>query len=1434
MFVELDRSFRALADDPTIAASDDTPLIPTHESRKWSDLLKLPRVVVLSEAGSGKTEEIRHTVQRLRQEGKPAFFLRLEHIPTEFETAFEEGTYEEFERWERSGQEGWLLLDSIDEARLRDPRDFAAAVRILAGRLKFAMSQAHILLTGRTAAWRPLSDLELCARHFPYANPDREQESSDEDSDEQRDLRTRIARNRTTGSGVFTVVALDDLTVGQVRLFAEARQVPEVDRLLEELERADGWSFTTRPLDLEELLEFWSSKRRLGSRLELLRASVERRLREPDQNRDEVRPLSADKARVGARLLAAACTLTQLQTIAVPDRGQTVRGLRVEALLGDWSAGERATLLQRPLFDEEIYGTVRFHHRSVREYLAAEWFSGLLLRNTSRLGIERLFFREQYGVEVVPPGMRPVLSWLAILDHQVQEKASKLVPDVLLSGGDPSQLSLTTRQGILRETCTYLASGAPRHLDDYAAIQRFAAADLADDIKRLLEAYKDEESQVFLLRMVWQGRLAGAIAQAIAVALSPAAGPYARRVAVRAVHATGSEADLVRIRTAVLTEPKGLDRAVVAELLEFAPATAETVDWLGETLTSSADLGRYQADHFREAICEFVGRLDVGNLPRVVDLFNRFLERRPVLERGDCDISTRYSWLLKPAALAVQRLLLARDSAALGSATLAVLHKLPTAREYDLANLDSRDDLQIEPLTKGWADLKFALFWFTVRYSRRRLERRGQKLTDWWGAGMWRSYVSFEPQDFERALDEVTSRKSLDDKLVAMSLAFKLYVESGRRPDHRRRLRAACAGHQQLGERLDSYLRPPRQSPENAKYRRMNAEWTRRSKARAATVRRNEEKWRQYLQENVTRLRDPGLKPDAVTNAQYYLHERMRSKAKGSSVWSNGKWRSLVLEFGVEVAEAFRDGAVAYWKKYRPFLISEGAAVGTTPFSVIFGLTGLFIDSTETEGWAESLTDSDVELVFRYAMHELNGFPPWFPRVFALHPALVRDLALTEVAYELSTERADKDNHYLIYDINWSGEWLWDSVAPQLMVWLSAADSKNLRNLQHLLNIIQGSSASDSDIALLARSRAPVAEELGHIAQWYAVWTGVAPGDAIPALEARLDVLASDTARVEVVMAYLAELVGSRRGEVSRVRRAYCTVPYLKTLYLLAHRYICRRDDIDRANGGVYSPGPRDHAQDAREHLLSLLRALPGKEAYAALTAIALTHPDETLRPFIAAYAKSKAELESAHIPWTESQVREFNDEHERTPSNHRDLFELAVVRLLDLKADLEEGDSSDAPMLARVGLEVEIRAYIGNWLRNFASGRYAVPQEEELADAKRPDLRVHGIWFDAPVPVELKLADNWTGPELFERLEVQLCGDYLRDPRSTCGVYLLVYRGEKPSWRPPGMSQDVNFEALVDALQARWLAVSPVLPNVEDVRVVGIDLTKRLQPRCG
>ncbi len=277
------------------------------------------------------------------------------------------------------------------------------------------------------------------------------------------------------------------------------------------------------------------------------------------------------------------------------------------------------------------------------------------------------------------------------------------------------------------------------------------------------------------------------------------------------------------------------------------------------------------------------------------------------------------------------------------------------------------------------------------------------------------------------------------------------------------------------------------------------------------------------------------------------------------------------------------------------------------------------------------------------------------------------------------------------------------------------------------------------------------------------------------------------------------------------------------------HKHIRRNEDIDRVGKGVFSPGLRDNAQDARDSLFTLLNKIPGKEAFLALEEISRVHPEESARSWFVLHAKTKAQQDADIRPWAPSQVQEFQDKLERTPSNHRELAELGIMRLLDLKDDLENGDTSIAQILQKVTQETEMRTFIGRELREKASGRYSIPQEEELADAKKPDLRFLGSGFDGPVPVELKLADKLTGPALFERMENQLCGDYLRDNRSSRGLFVLVYGGKKKGWDVPGASNRVDFEGLVVSLRAYWEQISSKFVGVEEITVIGVDLTKRL-----
>ncbi len=304
-------------------------------------------------------------------------------------------------------------------------------------------------------------------------------------------------------------------------------------------------------------------------------------------------------------------------------------------------------------------------------------------------------------------------------------------------------------------------------------------------------------------------------------------------------------------------------------------------------------------------------------------------------------------------------------------------------------------------------------------------------------------------------------------------------------------------------------------------------------------------------------------------------------------------------------------------------------------------------------------------------------------------------------------------------------------------------------------------------------------------------------------------------------------LTGGRRSG-SNTRENFKTPEYLKKLYLLMHEHIKVEEDINRVSNKVYSPGLRDDAQDARSGLFSILNDISGKESFLALVELSKAHPVESSRSWVMHNARKRAETDADISAWTEGKFLEFVKSLESTPSNHRELFDLALQRLLDLKYNLEEGDASNASILVDVKKETLIRNFIAGWCRDSSAGRYVVPQEEELADAKKPDCRFLSSLFDAPVPMELKLADNWSGPKLFERLENQLCGDYLRDDRSNRGVYLLINRGKKTScWKIPNGKNSANFFELLEALENHWKEISQNYPKIEEIKVIGIQVVR-------
>ena len=159
----------------------------------------------------------------------------------------------------------------------------------------------------------------------------------------------------------------------------------------------------------------------------------------------------------------------------------------------------------------------------------------------------------------------------------------------------------------------------------------------------------------------------------------------------------------------------------------------------------------------------------------------------------------------------------------------------------------------------------------------------------------------------------------------------------------------------------------------------------------------------------------------------------------------------------------------------------------------------------------------------------------------------------------------------------------------------------------------------------------------------------------------------------------------------------------------------------------------------------------------------------------------------------------------------------------------MEQGDASVAALLKRAKDEPEVRVYFTDELQKASNGLYSVVPEEEMADKKKPDLKFHAMTVESTVPVELKIADNWSLSDLKGQIRNQLVGQYLRAEKTRYGVFLLVYKGTRSFWEDRSAEQRTDsFDDLCRLLQQEADSPQKHDVEVEEIRVVWIDLTKR------
>ena len=1386
-YVELDRRFVRRAEDQDISP-DFADWLIEHEPEgervyDWGRLLEHGRVVILGEAGSGKTWELQARAELLRDENKDAFFLPIERIgPGSWP---EMRRRERFEQWLASSTEAYFFLDAVDEAELRNKK-LENALEHLEELLGDAWTRARLILSSRVSDWLPYTHKTVVERLPPA-----------------RAGVSALAASNPLGRDLL-VVQLSPLSTRQIALLAPRYGVTDTDKFIQAIRTANAGIFAGRPGDLERLARHWLRHGKLGTLTELIESDVQEKLREAKPRRPERRNLAVTDARKDIEDLAAAALLCKRSMFSVHDEKPTFEShddaLDPVQILRERSSEHIATLLDRPLFDPATYGRVQFHHRSIYEYLAARWLERLLRAGCSRASIERLLINEADGQRVIIPSMAPVAAWVAGLADEIRDSVRDCAPEVLIEHGDPELIPLPVRETLLRQ----LAQQCQREEEfwdyfDPASLRRFVHSDLASVICELLADPELPDRFCMLLFSLMQlGRIAAGAEAALRFAIDETRAKEVRASAIYALSEIGSNLHVDALASYAAELRKGPPR-VTAALCTLLFRRRRDVNELLSILTRAGQqpllttnsLAVLMEDLIHESMCAEDALLFAEHVAELLD---------GDAKRKD-DIAAERRWLLALLKYVLEKII---DQS---SSETFPLERMRPVISF-LCTTDSNDarKFEIHGILKRHAWLRRLLFWEAVAVEREGKPRMSRYYDLPWNA---KQLLGLSIEDVSWLLKDARESAEILNQLLAVDTAFRLspLEDLGR-------LEAAVRDNEILSRRYNRSLARATAHPNNqgSLYK---AQYRLSALAAARRLERAREENRQAL---LTRIQ--GIREGQDMEALRWLRDQME---RSNSRWGLADWRSLVVNVGQDVAEAARDGWPRYWRTHWPVLPCECTS-NATPFSIIVGLTGLAIDFAEG---LEPLTleAEQARIAVRYALHEINGLPDWFEKLAESWPAETREVFALALASE--SKRDPEQQAY-------RGAWnqlgslpisVRRIVAPAVLDQLTTAPPQQGESLRCALGALVDTEEYDDARLVEAGARHIQAPNLEpeSAALWWTTWLRMQPMAALQYLE---QVRSQASGRFAELFLMIARV----NGPFYDIRKDHhwpeaLPLNVLERLVTMAYEAIHPRDDIDRRNGGAFSPGARDDQQSFRYRLVNQLAGTVGSAR--ALNALSALPQMQLHRRWFLRLAHTRLGLDAELAPWKPENIADFAREYELPPQSADALFDIALERLADVRDEIQRGDYSYRNLFTTRTLEVEIQRWLASLLRITSRARYQAPREAEVDRSERTDIRLYAPPIAGYVTIEIKRAHELSYRELVDALTVQLVGKYLRDRNSRHGILLLCNMQPRRTWLLPDTGESLGFADTLQRLDQLAQQVSHEHAQVERLRVVGIDFTQ-------
>ncbi len=1382
---------------------------------------------MISEAGAGKTYECREQAQQLWDAGEPAFFVELTGLATgDLRSLLDDDEERRLNAWLASQSDvATFFLDSIDELKLTRG-SFEQALKHLKRGIGSQLGRARIVITSRPIPF----DEELVRRLLPVPPPPLA--GTREEAFARIAMGDRPApeiEGENAGDEEWRTVGLMPLSNEQVVDFAKGQGVTDPEALTDDLARRNAEEFARRPQDLIELCADWREQKRIRTHHDQVVTNVRVKL-QPRDDREEPAELSVDKAIEGAKRLALAMMVTRRMTIrhsAASDDIEDEAPLDPSIILSDWRPNERRALLERALFGFASYGRVRFHHRSVAEYLAGERLQALSKRGMTFRALKRLVFAETKGRTIVRPSRRPIAGWLALHEDGIFEMLRDYEPAVLLDEGDPESLSLSQRIQALRAYVERHGQGGWRGLSvPHIQVHRFASPELADTVTELwANGIENPDVREMLLQLIRAGRISDCVDIAYGVACDANASLVERMIAVDALVAI-RDPRLEDIASQVANfDPAWPVKAVQGAVLRLFPRHLSVqqlcrtlrringekrgsgdLTWQLTRLISDAELDPQDLEALRDGLVDLLSdglRWQEDRSHIVSDRAHLSSALAATCVRG-LEGSRADDWLT--ASALVLRL-------HIDEPTENDVHKALRERLSNLApEENSRFFWAVDTLVQSLHSIADPWMRFAeITIHDGPVELRAERDLGW----------------IEEAIGD--TGRSANDRAMLLEAAMRLPLDPKRRREHISGLKALVSDQPSLLAAIDERLKPSKTEKKIRRWEKKRAEREKQKERRQA---KDRAKWIEFWREVADH-------PEIVFSSKRswstawnlwkaMSHEGDNSRASG---WNR---RFIEEQFGKETADRLRRTLMNIWREDRPTLPGERPENERSTYLVRWqlGLAALYAEA-EDSSWATTLTDEQARLAARYASIQLNGLPLWMESLVNAHPEAVDAVLGNELSWELSGQPGSDGHSLLLQDINYASEPVAKLFLPRLLDWLnvngtivdgSCDQAGATKRLQQVIGTML--KHGDDDTRAYARDmacqrlREDLPNELALV--WLLTLMRVDPELGVSALEERLRRIEPE--KFSEAVRSFAVLFGDRHDGINLKTSAF-TPRLLLRLLRLAYRHVRPIDDARHED--AYTPDMRDHAEYVRNAIVSALLEAKGEDGWAAKLEMANDPLCAHFKDRIIAVAEENWAQEIDGDAFDHAQAVALDKTGEAPASTNEAMFAILRDRLEDLD-ELLLRDMS--PRAAWAGIEDEkiMRREIARELNNAADGLYTIDQEAATADEKETDIRLRSVVSKHEAVIELKRADNRSGRDLRDTIRGQLVTKYMAPETSRSGC-LLVTLAKDRKWRHPDSGILVDRKGLISLLREEAIRVEESVGGGLSLCIHLLDLCPRL-----